>query len=78
MATIKEIAQRAGVSIGTVDRVLHHRGRVSPETEAQILQIVKELDYEPNAVGQGLVLRRKQLKLSFFIIDRLFLIYRNF
>lgn len=31
--TIKQIAAQAGVSIGTVDRVLHKRGRVSKETE---------------------------------------------
>ena len=33
MATIKDIAREAGVSIGTVDRVLHDRGMVSPETK---------------------------------------------
>ena len=32
MATIKDIAQKAGVSIGTVDRVLHDRGMVNPES----------------------------------------------
>ena len=36
MATIKEIAKRANVSIGTVDRVLHNRGRVSKETKEKI------------------------------------------
>ncbi len=69
MATIKEIATRAGVSIGTVDRVLHNRGRVAPETADRIHQIVKELDYKPNSVGQGLALRKKKITLSFFCPD---------
>lgn len=38
--TIKQIAAQAGVSIGTVDRVLHKRGRVSKETEALVLEIL--------------------------------------
>ncbi|HEX7507787.1 MAG TPA: LacI family DNA-binding transcriptional regulator, partial [Polyangia bacterium] len=32
-ATVKEIARLAGVSIGTVDRVLHDRGGVSADTK---------------------------------------------
>ena len=72
MATIKEIAARAGVSIGTVDRVLHHRGRVAPETEALIYQIMAELNYKPNSVGQGLALRKKKIRLTFFCVDTTF------
>ena len=72
MATIKEIAERAGVSIGTVDRGLHDRGRVSTETRETILRLVKEMDYKPNSVAQGLAIMRKKLKFSFFIIDPLY------
>ena len=36
MATIKEIAKKAGVSAGTVDRVVHNRGEVSEETKAKV------------------------------------------
>lgn len=39
---ISEIAKAAGVSVGTVDRVLHNRGRVSKETKANIEKIIKE------------------------------------
>lgn len=67
MATIKDIAQKAGVSIGTVDRVLHDRGMVNPETKARILQVMKELDYHPNHAAQGLAVRKKKLKLCFLI-----------
>ena len=65
MATIKDIAREAGVSIGTVDRVLHDRGMVSPETKARILDVMKELDYKPNHAAQGLAIRKKKLKLGF-------------
>ncbi len=69
MATIKDIAEKAGVAIATVDRVLHDRGRVAPETRQRILDLAKEMNYTPNSVGQGLVLRKKKWKLSFFIIE---------
>ena len=51
---IKDIALRAGVSIGTVDRVLHKRGEVSPETKARIQQIIDDLDYRPNLLASSL------------------------
>jgi len=56
MARIKDIAARANVSIGTVDRVLHGRGRVSKATEARIRRIVEELDYHPNVFARHLKL----------------------
>lgn len=67
MTIIKDIAQKAGVSIGTVDRVLHNRGNVNEQTKNRILEIVKELDYKPNIVAQGLAVRKKNLKLGFLI-----------
>jgi len=53
-ATMKEIARLAGVSIGTVDRVLHRRGRVSPENVAKINAIVAESGYRPNVFASRL------------------------
>lgn len=46
--TIKEIAERAGVSRGTVDRALNNRGRIKPEVAERIFAIAKELDYHSN------------------------------
>ena len=43
MATMKEIAELSGVSRGTVDRVLNHRGIVNAETERKVLEIAKLL-----------------------------------
>jgi LacI family transcriptional regulator len=54
LMTVKEIATLAGVSIGTVDRVLHGRGRVSAETKAAIEAIVKERGYTPNPIARRL------------------------
>jgi len=52
--SIRDIAERAGVSIGTVDRVIHNRGRVSEKTREKVLRISKELDYKPNVLAQRL------------------------
>lgn len=46
--TLKEIAEKAGVSLTTVHRVLNGRGGASKEVENRILQIAKELDYTTN------------------------------
>lgn len=60
MATIKEIAELAGVSRGTVDRVLNHRGFVKPETEKKVLEIAELLNYEPNKAGMALAAQKKK------------------
>lgn len=40
--TIKEIAEKAGVSRGTVDRALNNRGRVNPEVAERIFEIARD------------------------------------
>ncbi|MBC6999769.1 substrate-binding domain-containing protein [Cytophaga sp. FL35] len=52
--TLKEIAQLADVSRGTVDRVLHKRGRVSEEAQKKVEKILKDIDYKPNLFAQSL------------------------
>lgn len=52
--TIKDIAALAGVSKGTVDRVLHRRGKVSKKADERIRQVLKEIDYHPNPIAQNL------------------------
>ena len=56
--TIKEIAEKAKVSVGTVDRVLHNRGEVSEKTREKVLQIMREGNYEPNLFARQLVLNK--------------------
>ena len=62
MATIKEIAEKAGVSRGTVDRVIHKRGRVDKEVEERVNRIIDSLSYRPNRAGQTLAASKKSHK----------------
>jgi LacI family transcriptional regulator len=56
MTSMKDIAAKAKVSIGTVDRVLHNRGRVSEETRVRVQRIVRKLGYRPNIHARSLSL----------------------
>lgn len=60
---ILDIAEKAGVSIGTVDRVLHERGEVSKETRDKILGIIKDYDYHPNILASSLA-SKKMIKFA--------------
>ena len=46
--TINDIARLTGLSKGTVDRVLHNRGEVSQKSYRKVMEVIKELGYEPN------------------------------
>ena len=63
-ATIKMIAERAGVSIGTVDRVLHDRPYVKAEVRDRVLQVMKELDYQPNRMASALAMSGTPRRLA--------------
>lgn len=69
MATIKEIAELAGVSRGTVDRVLNNRGSVNSATSEKIREIAKALDYRPNKAGLVLAAQKKKLKLGVILFS---------
>lgn len=56
---IKDIALLAGVSIGTVDRVIHHRGEVAEKTRLKVQKLLKESNYSPNVIAQVLKSKRK-------------------
>jgi LacI family transcriptional regulator len=51
---IKDIARLAGVSVGTVDRVLHNRGRVSEEALKKVTAVMEQIDYKPNLIARTL------------------------
>jgi LacI family transcriptional regulator len=55
---IKDIALHAGVSKGTVDRVIHQRGNVSPDAKRRVLAAMEELEYEPNQMARALAYNR--------------------
>lgn len=52
--TIKDIAKLANVSIGTVDRVIHNRGKVSEKALQKVNNALDELDYKPNPLARSL------------------------
>lgn len=60
--TIKDIAEKAGVSITTVSRVLNNKTKgVGEKTRKKVLEIVEELNYIPNAVAKGLVTKKTNI-----------------
>lgn len=65
--TIKEIAAMAGVSRGTVDKVLNHRPGVKQETKEKVLRIAKEMHYQPNFLGKALVQSKDPLKIGIIL-----------
>lgn len=48
----------SGVSTGTVDRILHNRGKVSEEAQKKVEQVLKEIDYHPNLIARSLALKK--------------------
>jgi LacI family transcriptional regulator len=55
---IKDIAEKADVSIATVSNVINNRGRVGEETRKKILNIIEEYNYQPNELAKNLKLNK--------------------
>ena len=66
--TTKDIAKLAGVSRGTVDRVLNNRGQVSQEVKEKVLKIARERGYKKNVLASNLA-RNKKIKISVVLPD---------
>lgn len=60
-ATIRDVAQQAGVSQSTVSRVLNKTGYVSEETRGRVERAVELLDYSPSAIAVGLSKSRSRI-----------------
>ena len=56
---IKDIAELSGVSTGTVDRIIHKRGKVSEEARQKVEKVMKEIDYQPNLIARSLALKKR-------------------
>ncbi|HEY5587078.1 MAG TPA: LacI family DNA-binding transcriptional regulator [Ruminiclostridium sp.] len=65
--TIKQIAELANISRGTVDKVLNHRSGVKEDTRQKVLKIAKELNYLPNFLGKALVKSKAPLKIGIIL-----------
>ncbi len=59
--TIVDVSRHAGVSVGTVSRVINGTGPVSQKAAAAVRQSIRDLNYRPNSVAQSL--RRQQTKV---------------
>ncbi|WP_070158238.1 LacI family DNA-binding transcriptional regulator [Sphingobium phenoxybenzoativorans] len=68
IVTIKDVAERAGVSAKTVSRVINGEQHVRPEVREAVQRVVAELDYRPNAFARSLSSSRSYL-LGLFIDD---------
>ena len=53
--TTKDLAKACGVSRTTVTRALSGTGRISEETKSRILNMAKELEYQPDLLARSLV-----------------------
>lgn len=69
MTTIKQIASLAGVSRGTVDRVLNNRGGVNEETARKVREIAAMANYVPNKIGKTLAVKKRNIKLGVLLLN---------
>jgi DNA-binding LacI/PurR family transcriptional regulator len=53
--TIYDVAQKAGVSIATVSKVINNTGRISEKTRKKVSSVIKSLDYHPNVMASALM-----------------------
>lgn len=60
MATRKDVADYAKVSVATVSYVVNHTKNVTPEVRARVEEAIKELDYRPNMIARGLAMKQTQ------------------
>lgn len=80
MASIRDVAKKAGVAACTVSRVLNGTAAVSQETRIKIEKAMKELDYIPNELARGMFRQKSgiiamlvpSIKHPFFIAGRLY------
>lgn len=61
MATIKQVAQYAGVSVATVSRALNKSGYVKKETQDKIDKAIQDLNYSPNETARTLYKRKSKM-----------------
>ena len=62
---IKDIAEKSGVSVGTVDRILHNRPNVSKSAREKVEKVLKEINYQPNMYASALAYNKRY---TFYLI----------
>ncbi len=66
MNTIYDVAKKAGVSISTVSRVLNNNPNVLADTRQKVLKVIADLNFKPNPIARGLVVKQTNLLEVFF------------
>jgi len=61
MASIIEVAKKAGVGIATVSRVINNSGYVKKETREKIEEVIKEIGYVPNEIARSMTLQKNNI-----------------
>jgi DNA-binding LacI/PurR family transcriptional regulator len=61
MATIKDVAKKAHVSVATVSRVINQKGYVNDETRELVLKAIDELNYVPNELARSLFQKKSHI-----------------
>jgi DNA-binding LacI/PurR family transcriptional regulator len=74
--TIRDVARKAGVGVGTVSRVINNNPRVSQETQARVMDAIQELGFRPNHIARQLP--RKTRLRSIGVITQAFVNYYSF
>ncbi|MCM3697939.1 LacI family DNA-binding transcriptional regulator [Paenibacillus macerans] len=85
MSSIKDVANLAGVAVGTVSRVINNSGAVKPATRRKVEEAIQELNYIPNEIARNFKMRKSKMvalllpsiwhpffsELAFYIEDEL-------
>jgi DNA-binding LacI/PurR family transcriptional regulator len=61
MASIKEVALKAGVGIATVSRVINKSGYVKKETKERVEEVIKSLKFKPSAIARSMTLQKNNI-----------------
>ncbi|WP_226003211.1 LacI family DNA-binding transcriptional regulator [Paenibacillus sp. BJ-4] len=61
MPSIKDVANLAGVAVGTVSRVINNSGSVKPDTRKKVEKAIQELNYFPNEVARNFKMRKSKM-----------------
>lgn len=61
MATIKDVAKKAGVGIATVSRVINKSGYVKDETRGKVERVIEEIGYHPNEIARQMLRQRSNI-----------------
>lgn len=61
MTTQKDVAEKAGVTVTTVSRIINNRGYIAEETRKKVYQVMDDLNYRPNAVARSLSKKKSNI-----------------